>query len=155
MDDAFEECLGRLFEFTLLLGADAQAGLERLGLTASRAHLLLLVDEHGPSSQRELADMLKVTPRTVTALVDGLQSTGFVTRERHPEDRRVARVTMTEQGQAASRAMLDGRRKLAHALLRDLSREQFREFDAGLRHVLERLRDVLRVDGPDRSAPGD
>ena len=139
----WEECLERLFELTLLLAADARAGLERLGLTASRAHVLLLVAEHGPSSQRELADMLGVTPRTVTALVDGLQSTGFVTREPRPGDRRVACVTMTEQGQAASRAMDDGRRRLAHALLSDLPREQFHDFDAGLRHVLERLRDLL------------
>lgn len=139
----WEECLERLFELTLLLGADAQAGLERLGLTASRAHVLLLVAEHGPSSQRELADVLQVTPRTVTALVDGLQSTGFVTREPDPRDRRVARVTMTERGQSASRAMLDGRRKLAHALLGDLPRAQLLEFDAGLRHVIERLRDLL------------
>lgn len=145
MSDAREACLGRVFELTLLLGADARIGLERLGLTASRAHLLLLLAEHGPSSQRELADMLKVTPRTVTALVDGLQSTEFVTREPDPGDRRVARVTMTAQGQAASRAMLDGRRRLARALLGDLPREQFHDFDAGLRHVLERLRDLLDV----------
>lgn len=142
MSGTREECLGRLFELTVLLGADARAALERLGLTASRAHVLLLVAEHGPSSQRELADMRNVTPRTVTALVDGLQSTGFVTREPHPGDRRVARVTMTEHGRSASRAMLDGRRKLAHTLLGDLPREQLREFDAGLRHLVERLRDL-------------
>lgn len=138
-----EECLERVFELVFLLGADARAGLERQGLTASRAHLLLLVAEHGPSSQRELADMLKVTPRTVTALVDGLQSTGFVTREPDPGDRRIARVTMTQKGQAASQAMLDGRRRLAQALLGPLPRDEFHDFDAGLRHVLERLRDLL------------
>jgi DNA-binding MarR family transcriptional regulator len=111
-----------------------------MGLTASRAHLLLLVAEHGPSSQRELAGLLRVTPRTVTALVDGLQATGFVTREPDATDRRVARVTMTAAGEAASRAMLDGRRRLAHALLGDLSAERLNRFDAGLRHVLERFR---------------
>jgi DNA-binding MarR family transcriptional regulator len=107
-------------------------------LSASRP-----VVEHGPSSQRELADRLSVTPRTVTALVDGLESTGFVTRERDPTDRRVARVTMTPQGRAASQAMVDGRRRLAQALLGDLPRDRLHGFDTGLRHVLERLRDLL------------
>ena len=37
---------------------------------------------NGPTTQRELADALKVTPRNVTGLVAG----GFVTRERHPTD---------------------------------------------------------------------
>jgi DNA-binding MarR family transcriptional regulator len=137
-----------VFELVLLLGADARAGLERMGLTASRAHLLLLIAEHGPSSQRELADLLEVTPRTVTALVDGLESTGFVTREPDPTDRRVARVTMTRQGQSASRAMLDGRRKLAHALLGRLPPEKFHAFDAGLRDVLEQLRVLLDAPRP-------
>ena len=50
---------------------------------------------------------------------------------------------MTQQGEAASRAMLDGRRKLAQALLGDLPRDGFHGFDAGLRHVLERLRELL------------
>jgi DNA-binding MarR family transcriptional regulator len=104
---------------------------------------LLLVEEHGPATQRDLAERLQVTPRTVTALVDGLESTGFVTREADPADRRVALVTMTEQGKTASRAMLDGRNKLAQELFGDQPRGKLKGFDSALRHVLERLRDLL------------
>jgi DNA-binding MarR family transcriptional regulator len=141
----WEETLDRVFELTLLLGEDMRDGLERQGLTASRAHLLLVVAERGPCAQRELADVLKVTPRTVTALVDGLQSTGFVMREPDPDDRRIARVTMTERGRAATRAMLDGRTRLARDLFADLPQDRFEGFDAGLRHVLDRLRALLRA----------
>lgn len=141
----WEETLDRVFELTLLLGEDMRDGLERQGLTASRAHLLLVVAERGPCSQRELADALKVTPRTVTALVDALQSTGFARREPDPGDRRIARVTMTERGQAATRAMLDGRTRLARDLFADLPPDRFEGFDAGLRHVLDRLGALLRA----------
>lgn len=140
MEKQWGETLDRVFELTLLLGEDVRVGLERQGLTASRAHLLLVVAERGPCSQRELAEELKVTPRTVTALVDGLQSTGFVVREPDPGDRRIARVTMTEHGQAASRAMVNGRSRLARDLFADLPPERFEAFDAALRHVLDRLR---------------
>jgi len=142
-NDIWEESLERLFELTFLLSKDADEGLEREGLTASRAHLLLVLAERGPCTQRDLAEVLAVTPRTITALVDGLESTGFVTRESDPSDRRTRHVTMTEQGQATTRRLLDGRRRFAQNLLGDLSPETFQGFDAGVREVLERLRRLL------------
>jgi DNA-binding MarR family transcriptional regulator len=150
VSDAWEEGLDRVLELTLLLGEDARKGLEREGLTASRAHLLLVLAGRGPCSQRDLAGVLKVTPRTVTALVDGLQSTGFVTREPDPADRRVARVTMTERGHATARRLLEGRSRLARELFADLPSRRFEQFDSGLRHVLKRLRELL--DTADRAA---
>jgi DNA-binding MarR family transcriptional regulator len=142
-NDLWEDSLGRLFELTILLSKDASEGLAREGLTASRAHLLIVVAERGPSSQRDLAEWIGVTPRTITALVDGLESTGFVTREPDPRDRRTRHVTMTEQGKATSRRLLDGRRRFAESLFSDLSPETFEGFDAGVRQVLEKLRRLL------------
>ncbi len=141
--EEWEESLGRMFELALLLGEDMRKGLEREGLTTSRAHLLLVLAERGQCSQRELADVLKVTPRTITALVDGLQSTGFVTRKPDPGDRRIARVTMTERGHAAARRLLDGRSRLAKELFAGLSPRRFEGFDKGLRHLLKRLRELF------------
>jgi DNA-binding MarR family transcriptional regulator len=146
----WEESLDRVFELTLLLGEDMRNGLEREGLTASRAHLLLVLADRGPCSQRQLAGVLKVTPRTITALVDGLQSTGFVTREPEPGDRRVARVTMTARGQATARRLLDGRTRLARQVFAGLSAGRFKAFDGGLRQVLERLREL--IDAADAAA---
>jgi|SRR5579872_969802 len=143
MAKEWEESLDRVFELTLLLGEDMRTGLEREGLTASRAHLLLVLADRGPCSQRQLAGVLKVTPRTITALVDGLQSTGFVTREPDPGDRRIARVTMTARGQAAAHRLLEGRSRLARELFADLPPRRFQAFDGGLRQVLERLRELL------------
>lgn len=143
MSREWEQSLDRVLELTLLLGEEARQGLEREGLTPSRAHLLLVVAERGPCSQRELAGVLKVTPRTVTALVDGLQSTGFVTREPDRADRRVARVTMTERGRTTARRLLEGRSRLARELFADLPPRRFDAFDSGLRHVLKRLRELL------------
>ena len=83
------------------------------GLTESRVHLLWQLQQRGPCTQRTLAADLGVTPRAITALVDGLVATGFVTRETHPSDRRATLVTFTEQGRTAARALLDDHRRLA------------------------------------------
>jgi len=57
----------------------------------------------GERSMRELSDVLKVTPRTVTDMVDGLQGRGQVERCPHPHDRRVTLIRLTEAGTEALR----------------------------------------------------
>jgi DNA-binding MarR family transcriptional regulator len=147
-DERWEATLDRVLELTVLLGRDATDSLAREGLTESRAHLLWQLQQRGPCTQRTLAADLHVTPRTITALVDGLVATGFVTRETHPSDRRAALVTFTEQGQAAAQGLVDGHRRLARQLFAGLPDEAFDSFDAGLLHVLTRFRGVLAAQEP-------
>jgi DNA-binding MarR family transcriptional regulator len=142
-DDRWENALSRVLELTLLLGRDATESLARMGLTEARAHLLWELRTLAPCPQRELATALRVTPRAVTALVDGLVETGFVTREPCPADRRAALVTLTEQGHTTTQVMVDGYRNLARQLFADLPADVFDGFDDGLSHVISRLRALL------------
>src|SRR5579859_2905228 len=97
--------LDRVLELTVLLGDDMARDLARRGLTRSRAHLVWELHRLGPSTQQTLADALGVTPRAITGLVDALAEGGFVTRERHPRDRRATLVTFTRQGKRAAEAL--------------------------------------------------
>jgi DNA-binding MarR family transcriptional regulator len=142
-DERGEATLDRVLELTVLLGRDAAEHLARLGLTESRAHLVWQLQQRGPCTQAVLAADLHVTPRTITALVDGLVATGFVTREPHPSDRRATLVTFTEQGRATAQGLLDDHRRLARQLFGDLPDDVFDGFEAGLRHVIRRFRAVL------------
>jgi DNA-binding MarR family transcriptional regulator len=142
-DERWEASLDRILELTVLISRDATESLDRQGLTVSRAHLMWQLQQRGPCTQATLAADLQVTPRTITALVDGLVATGFVTREPHPSDRRAALVTFTERGRAAARALVDDHRRLARQLFGDLPVDVFDVFDAGLVHVITRFRGVL------------
>jgi DNA-binding MarR family transcriptional regulator len=64
---------------------------------ASEPRLRLLNELHcvGPRKMADLAGVLGVTPRNVTALVDGLEAEGLVARTSHPTDRRVTLVALT------------------------------------------------------------
>lgn len=137
-----------MFELTLLLGRDIAESLARDGLTESRAALVWELHHHGPSTQRELADAVNVTPRTITTLVAALESTGFVTREAHPSDRRATLVTLTRQGRASGRTLAAGKRRLAQELFSDLSPELLDDLDLGLREVVKRLRSLLAAGTP-------
>ena len=146
--ERWEAALNRILELTVLLGRDMTDSLAREGLTDSRAHLLWQLQQRGPCTQRTLAADLHVTPRTITALVDGLVATGFVTREPHPSDRRATLVTFTERGRTTAQALLDGHRRLARQLFADLPPNVFDGFDVGLLHVLARFRGVLAAQEP-------
>jgi|GEM_PF-858857 len=142
-EERWEAALDRVLLLTVLLGRDATESLARMGLTVARAHLLWELRARGPSTQRTLASALHVTPRAVTALVDGLVETGFVTREPRPGDRRATLVTFTERGRAAARVLADGHRELAGHLFGELTAEAFDSLDAGLSHVVARLRALV------------
>jgi DNA-binding MarR family transcriptional regulator len=81
-------------------------------------------------------------------LVDGLVTTGFVTREPHPSDRRATLVTFTERGRTTAHALLDGHRRLARQLFADLPPNVFDSFDVGLLHVITQFRGVLAAQEP-------
>lgn len=132
--------LDRVLELVVLLGDDMTRSLARDGLTVSRAHVIWVLRERGPCTQRELAQALGVSPRTMTGLVDGLVGTGFVTREPHPTDRRAALVTFTARGAATSAAMAEGQRQLADDLFAGIPADRFDCLVAGLDHILGRLR---------------
>ncbi len=147
-EERWEAVLDRVFELTLLLGRDITENLARDGLTESRAALVWELHHRGPCTQRELADAVNVTPRTITTLVDGLESTGFVAREAHPSDRRATLVTLTRQGRASGRKLAAGKRRLARELFSDLSPELLDGLDLGLQEMVERLRSVLAAQQP-------
>lgn len=142
-EDRWEAALDRVLELTVLLSQDMTASLAQMGLTPARVHLLWELRSQVPCTQRALASALNVTPRAITALVDGLVETGFVTREPCPADRRATLVTLTEQGRATTQALSDEHRELARQLFAGLPDDTFDHFGAGLDHVVNRLRVLL------------
>jgi DNA-binding MarR family transcriptional regulator len=136
------DVLDRLLELVVLLDEDMTRALAREGLTVPRAHVLWLLHHQGPSTQRALADALKVTPRNVTGLVDGLVASGHVTREPHPSDRRATLVSLTQRAAVTLAEMDTEHGQLAELLFGEMPR--FEEFAAGLDHVTDRLREALR-----------
>lgn len=146
--DAFD----RLLELSVLLADDMSRALSRQGLTVPRTHLLWVLHHEGPSTQRALSDALKVTPRNITGLVDGLVQAGLVTREAHPTDRRATLVTPTPAGASLMDEMVRQHQELAARLFGDLPAGRLSDFLAAIDHVTGRLRETL--ESGDEASPG-
>ncbi len=86
----------------------ADARLRECGLSLP-AYKLLRALENSDRSMREISEILHISPRTVTDMIDGMETRGFVARCPHPADRRVTLLRLTPDGRsqlatAASRA---------------------------------------------------
>jgi DNA-binding MarR family transcriptional regulator len=110
-------------------------GLERHGLTAPRYRVLSFLNSDGPLTSAELARRLGVTPRAVTALVDGLVEQRLVRRRPHPSDRRATLVSLSARGARTCARLDSGFYQLADELLAGASD---RQLAAGLA-VIRRL----------------
>jgi DNA-binding MarR family transcriptional regulator len=142
MADRQIRALDLLLEVAMLVNQDMTTSLARDGLTPSRTHLLWVLGQQGPSTQRSLAEALGVSARNVTGLVDALTETGFVTREPHPTDRRASLVSFTDHGAATVERLQREQREFAHILFGDLSGRRLDALVGGLGEVRDRLRAV-------------
>lgn len=85
------------------LGADASAAFEdavsSLGITASEAGLLRLVGRNPGISQKAVSEQLGVGPSRVVAVLDRLESAGYLERRRSATDRRSHELGLTPEGE--------------------------------------------------------
>jgi len=111
-------------------GADRALG--QLGLTAKGYAALATVISDGPISQRRLSGRIRMDPATMVDVIDALEQSGHVVRQRNPRDRREYALVTTPAGRALfarARKALDGAQR---ETLRDLDPEE-----------TEQLRDLL------------
>lgn len=67
-------------------------------LTMSQLKILFALRLHGAAGGQELTQIMGVSLATMTGIVDRLVASGHVTRHEDPNDRRVRRIELTEQG---------------------------------------------------------
>jgi DNA-binding MarR family transcriptional regulator len=101
--------------------AAGNAALSEHGLRVRSYSVLSLAAGATRTSQRELAELLRLDPSQVVALVDELQSRGLVVREPDPADRRANVVVATELGRAVHAHAAADARAAEAALHDDLS----------------------------------
>ncbi|MFI7741564.1 MarR family winged helix-turn-helix transcriptional regulator [Kocuria rhizosphaericola] len=89
---------------------------------------------------KDLADALRIAPRSATEVVDLLEQKGLVERVPDPSDRRATLVALTPRGTALRGRVREDRRRE--------SDEYFARLEPEDRAELERLLRLLTTDGP-------
>ncbi len=104
------------------------------GLKSKHYSALILLDQ-APATQIELGRMLWIDRTSMVALVDELERSGDVLRERHPDDRRAYALSLTPQG----RETLGHARRIADEVEAEIFSPLSPEEREQLRALLSRL----------------
>jgi DNA-binding MarR family transcriptional regulator len=67
-------------------------------ITSPQLICLITITEHGPITQKQIAERVFLSPSTVVGILDRLESKGLVLRARDTRDRRLVNVTATATG---------------------------------------------------------
>ncbi|KND48136.1 MAG: hypothetical protein AB201_00880 [Parcubacteria bacterium C7867-006] len=114
-----------LFAFRLKLSDILRRESQDLKYPISQIDALSYIAENGNPSMKEIASYLKITPPSVTAIIETMQKKKLVTRVVNDKDRRTIRVALTPKAWKSFRQIkLDIFTKMLSKLQND-ERKQF------------------------------
>lgn len=131
--------LDRLLQIADLFQRDMAREYDGTSLSPSRMGVMWTVYHSGPLAQHAIADALDVSPRNITALVDALESAGYVTRVPHPTDRRARLVGLTATGEEVMARTVREHADLNSTLLEAVPERDRARVEAAISAIADRL----------------
>ena len=128
--------LSHLFPHWLLLNVETP-----LGIPASRLLVLWMLRNEKALTMGEIAQMIDLTPRGVTRIVDGLEADCFATRTEDESDKRIKVVELTTKG----RRFLDASLPKVHQKYVELFAVLDKSEAVELVRLLEKLTDHMKM----------
>jgi DNA-binding MarR family transcriptional regulator len=112
---------------------------EKLGIGTIDINAMAFVGEVDGLTPKDLGKALNITTGSVTAMVDRLESKGFMMRKPNPTDRRSVLLHLSPEGTDAMQWANDHFAAAAGALLQDSSKESIVDIAEFLEGIGERL----------------
>jgi DNA-binding MarR family transcriptional regulator len=100
---------------------------DQFGLTEAQTRALRVISRYERPRMADLAQALEVVPRSITSMVDTLETAGFVARQPDATDRRATLVLLTERGHEVLRQVGRMRAEAAEQLIAKLSQDEQEE----------------------------
>ena len=146
MKDAFHEMDLLSRQFNQAHRAAIQAELNAAGLGEVGHPMLVSIlqsAEEGPEgqcqAQRELADLLHVSPAAIANSLKCLERDGYVRREPWPRDARRNRVILTEKGAAAVEGCREVFVRVSDRMMAGFTEEEYNQLMEFMRKMLNNL----------------
>jgi DNA-binding MarR family transcriptional regulator len=97
------------------------------GLTMPQLRLMYLARESGSATVGAIATQMRVTAPTISGLTDRLVRQGLIERREDPDDRRLVRICLTDEGRSVLEEIDIAARAYLREILSRLSETQVRE----------------------------
>ncbi len=115
---------------------------------------LSVIADEGPLSQQQLGERMQVDRTTMVAVIDELERTGMVTRQRNPSDRRAYALEATAAGREWSEHALVKLLEVQDELLSPLDAREREQLTELLQRLLVGQPSELVADPPVEVRPG-
>ncbi len=111
----------------------------------SQAHILFLLERHGPKKMSELAESLHLTAGAVTTASDRLIDQEYIARSRDEKDRRVVYLELTEKGKFILNETQQEGRKIMKSVFHDISNDDLKQLNNIFKQATKNI-DSIRKD---------
>lgn len=101
---------------------------KEIGLYKGQAPVLLLLNRKDNQTQRELCGALGIKAASVTDVLQRMEKSGLVMRQKDENDLRTMRVSITQKGKKKAERFLEEERKLDEIFFRGFSDEEKESF---------------------------
>lgn len=122
-----------------LYGKLLQKLLVEFDLSMAQYIHLRTLREEGHASQSELSALLGIEKASSTRVLDELAQRNLILRERHPKDRRVIIVSLTDEGHAKIDQAMASARSIADRASRNLDEGELFQLFLALDKMIENL----------------
>lgn len=109
------------------------------GLSPQQNHTIDIVGHAGSIRMKPLAEKLSITTGTLTVMIDRLEKSGFVKRQKDPDDGRAFNIVLTRKGKQVHKEHHAYHLKLAQDIAAGLTPEQAAEFSTTLVKINESI----------------
>lgn len=106
----------------------------RFGKNMGQGRILAILSERESMTQKELQEMLRIQPGSVTEILTKLEEKGMILRKKDQEDKRRCIIELTEQGReaASSREQQEEERSQLFTVLDETEQEELKRLLAKL-----------------------
>ena len=118
--------------------------LRPLSINRSQMSILLLLSGSDGLSQAEINEHLLFNKASITKMLSGLEKSGYVTRSRGKQDKRINKVFLTEKGKDTLPHIRKAITQWEAVLAQDLTQTEQSELKLLLRKIIE---SILKRDG--------
>jgi DNA-binding MarR family transcriptional regulator len=120
-----------LSDLLLLLRRNIIESVKKKGLkgdlTFSQIEILHFIGVAGEKTMKEIALYLKITPPSVTELVEEMERKNLVKRKNDQKDRRIVSVTLTERTKKHYLSIAQSKERLLNRMLSKLNQREKKE----------------------------
>ncbi len=124
MDYTLDKLISILLSRSEQMEDDLKRESEIENLSIKQLQCIELITEMQNPNFSELAERLKITKPSVTAMVDKLEANGFVTRIKSDTDRRSAHIHLTSKGEIAGQLHDNLHQSISKRLTKNLTKSE-------------------------------